>query len=560
MKFETRRCPEVRRIPMDVAGGSKVSKRICVRQGRTVMPDQAFRHPVSEKALSRLSTGRPRGAVEYERVAFGFPSVPMMMALVFTCLVTQACGGGSAGDSTPPQNVASTVGSITVLPSVSSIEIGQTQQYAAVVKDANGNILNGVTVTWSSSHRGVATIDGNGLAQGLSPGTTTPIASRNGITSRLVNLSVTSARASGFTPLPPWLTYCDTGRCASIAPVVVYVCPASSPACFPARTTTIVPQVDDKPISGVIFPLAVPVDTDLRLVSGNGNVVSNLVWAFQASNVIFGSDQNVLVSYYNVAPVWGGTTPLNFTSTRLTSALLDSVFYRHPSYDTGTAAIDLHTQGQTVIMTERTITGLASEHVTAFFMPTELAAVQGEGNFSYGNGTVTINYGNPPYIAARGGIANTAMPRFAHEYAHELFNEIRPALEGDPSCLNEGTADALAYASGFLPEEDFGPVGVRAINFDSGCAAVSEIHDVGNCYFWHVKKAGLLSPGFLYGIFHPQHTFSFNSCAQNTIETGNNILVYFTEAVGGANMAPVLESMKIPHAGSYDAAKRAIGL
>ena len=277
--------------------------------------------------------------------------------------------------------------------------------------------------------------------------------------------------------------------------------------------------------------------------------------------MIFGSAQDVLVSYYNVAPVWGGTTPLNFTSTLLTSALLDSVFYRHPSYDTGTAATDLHTQGQSVIMTERAITGLTTEHVTAFFMPTELSAVQGgEGNFSYGNGTMTINYGNPAYIAANSGIMNTAIPRFAHEYTHELFNEIRPALTGNPSCFNEGVADALAYAAGFLPVEDFGPVGLRGTDFDSGCTALSEIDDVGNCYFWHVKNAGLLTPSFLYGIFHPQHPFSFDSCAQNTIETGNSILVYFTEAAGGASMVPVLASMKIPHAGSYDAAKQALGL
>ena len=449
-----------------------------------------------------------------------------------------------------------------MIPSVSSIEVGKFQQYSAVVKDTDGNILSGVTVGWSSSHQGVATIDSSGLAQGLGPGTTTITASRNGIASQLVNLSVTSVPVSGLTPLPPWLTYCDTEPCTSIAPVVVYACPAGSPQCTPARSTSIVPQVDDKPIDGVLFPLVAPLDTSLRLVSGNGQVVSSQVWAFQSSKVILGADTDVLVSYYNVAPVWGGTTPLNFASTRRTSALLDSVFYRHPSYDTGSAATDLHTRGQTVIMTERTMSGLTSEHVTAFFLPTELAAVQGEGNFSYGNGTVTINYGNPPYIAANGGIMNSAIARFAHEYAHELFNEVRPLPVGNYSCLNEGVADALAYAAGFLPEGDFGPVslGGGGANFDSSCTALSEIHDVGNCYFWHVKKAGLLTPGFLYEIFHPQHAFSFNSCTQNTIETGNSILVYFTEAAGGANMVPVLDSMKIPHAGSYDAAKQALGL
>ena len=370
-----------------------------------------------------------------------------------------------------------------------------------------------------------------------------------------------SQSVSTVAPLPPWLTYCDTEPCTSSAPVVVYACPAGDPQCTPARSTTIVPQVDGKPISGVFFPLDAPADTSLRLVSGNGTVISFLVWAYQGSKVIFGSAPDVLVSYYDVAPVWGGTTPLNFSSTLSTSALLDSVFYRHPSYDTGSAATDLHTRGQAVITTQRAMTGLTSEHVTAFFIPTELSSAQGgEGNFSFGNGTVTVNYGNPPHIAASGGIVNAAIARFAHEYAHELFNEIRPAPAGNPSCLNEGVADALAYAAGFLPEADFGPVGLRGTDFDSGCTALSESHDVGNCYFWHVKKAGLLTPGFLFGIFHPQHAFSFNSCDQNTIQTGNNILVYFTEAAGGTNMVPVLESMKIPHAGSYETAKQALGL
>jgi len=469
-----------------------------------------------------------------------------------------SCGGG--GGTAPHSLPVSTVSSITVMPSVTSIEVGQTQQFVAVVRDTKGNILSAVTVGWASSHQAVATIDNNGLAQGLSPGTTTITASHSGISSPLVSLNVTSVPVSRLAPLPPWLTYCDTEPCVSISPVVVYVCPTISPQCIPARNTTIIPQVDGKPISGVFFPLVAPADTSLRLVSGNGNVVSFLVMAFRASKVILASDQDVLISYYNVAPVWGGTTPLNFTSTLLTSALLDTVFYNHPIYDTGTAATDLHAQGQAIIMTERTITGLTSEHVTAFFMPTELAGVQGEGNFSYGNGTVTINYGNPPYIAAKGGIMNTALPRFAHEYAHELFDEISTAFSDNFICLNEGIADALAYVANFLPEEDFGPVGLRGIDFDSGCTALSEIHDVGNCYFWHVKKAGLLTPSFLYGIFHPQHTFGFNSCAQNTMATGNSILVYFTEAAGGANMVSVLDSMKIPHAGSYDSAKQALGL
>ena len=132
-------------------------------------------------------------------------------------------------------------------------------------------------------------------------------------------------------------------------------------------------------------------------------------------------------------------------------------------------------------------------------------------------------------------------------------------FSGDYSCLNEGIADALAFSVGFIPEEILGPIAMDRVNFDADCSAVSEVHDVGNCYFWHVKKAGLLTPTFLHGIFHPQHTFRFNSCDQKAITTGNSILVYFTEAAGGADLVTVLNSMKIPHAGSYEAAKQALG-
>lgn len=341
--------------------------------------------------------------------------------------------------------------------------------------------------------------------------------------------------------------------------MVANVCPGDDAQCTPMRSTTITPQIDGRPVSGVFFPIFAPVGSVLRLVSGNGQTNSSMLWAYQASKVIVGFSGDLRISYYDLTPGADGTTPLNFASTHLPSALLDTVFYRYPAYDVGTAAADLHERAQRVIAAQQAISGLTAEHVTAFFMPTELAAVQGEGNFSYGNGTVTINYGNPPYIAAVGGIVNAALPRFAHEFAHELFDEIHTAFPDNATCLNEGIADALPYVAGFLPEDDFGPVGLRGSDFDAGCNALAEAHDVGNCYFWHVKKAGLLTSSFLYGIFHPQHLFRFDSCSQNALHTGNSLLVYFTEAAGGADMVPALDSMKIPHAGSYAAAKQALG-
>lgn len=518
-----------------------------------MMSAQKFRLPIPDQRSESCEGWR--GALAW----------PLVFLLVGAGLAGPACSGGESGGNkggsgpaTQPAAIA--VSSITVIPSASSVEVGQTRQYTAVAKDANQNILVGVTVGWSSNNQAVATIDKSGRAKGVGPGTTVISASRDGIKSQLVNLFVTRGPVTMVTQLPPWLTYCDTEPCTSLDPVVVYSCPAESPQCRPGRSTMVVPQVDDKPISGVYIFLD-PANTSVRLLSGDGKADSFSISVFQAPGVTFGSDQDMLLSYYKVPPVWGGNTLLNFTSTFSTSALLDTVFYGHPSYDTGNVAAQLHAEGQTIISAQRAMTGIAPEHVTAYFVPTELASArEGEANFSFGDGTVTVNYGNPPYIAARGGIMNSAIPRFAHEYTHELFNEVAAAYTGNPNCMNEGVADALPFVAGFLPEQDFGPVGLEGSDFDGGCAALSEAHDVGNCYFWHVKKAGLLTPAFLHEIFHPQHTYSFDSCTQNTIETGNSILVLFTEAAGGADMIPVLESMHIPHAESYAAAKQALGL
>jgi len=395
-----------------------------------------------------------------------------------------------------------------------------------------------------------------GVGEGGEGVSSTPGDARSEI---VVTAEVTSMPVHRLAPLPPDLTYCDSEPCASTPPLVIYVCSTSDPECTPTRRTTIIPRVDDKTINGLSLSIFAPKSTSLRLASGSGAVRNSNVWDL-GSKVTLSSEEDIQISYYRVVPVWGGITNLNFESTILSSALLDTVFYRHTSYETGTAAIDLHTLGQKVIMAEQTTAGLTSKHVTAFYFPPEMnKGGLGEGNLSYGNGTVGINYGSPSGIARKGGIVNGALPLFAHEYAHELFDEIKPMFSGDYSCLNEGIADALALSVGFIPEEILGPVATDTVNFDSDCSALSEVHDVGNCYYWHVKKAGLLTPQFLYGIFHPQHTFNFNSCDQNAITTGNSILVYFTEAAGGADMVPVLNSMKIPHAGSYEAAKQALG-
>jgi Bacterial Ig-like domain (group 2) len=78
---------------------------------------------------------------------------------------------------TPPP-----VAAVTVTVSPTSLAPGQTAQAAATLKDANGNVLTGRTVTWSSSNLAVATISATGLVTALAAGTTTIAATSEGVT------------------------------------------------------------------------------------------------------------------------------------------------------------------------------------------------------------------------------------------------------------------------------------------------------------------------------------------------------------------------------------------
>lgn len=75
------------------------------------------------------------------------------------------------------------VGSVTVLPgNEPKVQLGDFQQFTAIVRDANGNVVTGLKVTWSSSKPAVASIDPNsGLATSHAVGFTFITATVGGV-------------------------------------------------------------------------------------------------------------------------------------------------------------------------------------------------------------------------------------------------------------------------------------------------------------------------------------------------------------------------------------------
>jgi len=62
------------------------------------------------------------------------------------------------------------ISSITVAPSPAFVVVHGTQQLTATVRDASGNVIPGLTVTWQSNNAGVATVSSTGLVTGVTNG------------------------------------------------------------------------------------------------------------------------------------------------------------------------------------------------------------------------------------------------------------------------------------------------------------------------------------------------------------------------------------------------------
>src|SRR5207245_1467972 len=85
-------------------------------------------------------------------------------------VITATSEGKSGSASVTVVSNAPPVATVTVTPSTASVAVGQTVQLTATLRDANGNVLSGRTVLWTTDNAVAATVDGNGLVSGVSAG------------------------------------------------------------------------------------------------------------------------------------------------------------------------------------------------------------------------------------------------------------------------------------------------------------------------------------------------------------------------------------------------------
>ena len=92
-------------------------------------------------------------------------------ALVAVLPWAVGCGDGGTEPVSPDPSRATT---LTVTPATAEqAALGATVQLTAEVRDQNGTVMSGATVSWSSSAPAVATADGSGLVTATGNGTAT---------------------------------------------------------------------------------------------------------------------------------------------------------------------------------------------------------------------------------------------------------------------------------------------------------------------------------------------------------------------------------------------------
>lgn len=98
-------------------------------------------------------------------------------------LAASGCGGEpSTGPETRPPPTPS-VNSIDVAPGTATLtSLGESLQFAATLRDAAGNVVTGVAVSWSSSSVAVASVNASGLATAVAGGVAQITASVGGVT------------------------------------------------------------------------------------------------------------------------------------------------------------------------------------------------------------------------------------------------------------------------------------------------------------------------------------------------------------------------------------------
>src|SRR6266566_4752608 len=232
-------------------------------------------------------------------------------------------GSGSCHD---PASGGPPVATVDVTPAAASVQVGQTVQLTATLKDATGNILTGRTVTWASSNTSTATVSATGLVTGVAPGPAT--------------ITATSEGKSGSAAVTV------TAGAVSASQSTVAAAPASLAAGSGSSTITVtVKDAGGNPITGATVVLA---------ATGSGNTLTQPSGTTDAAGVATGTLSSTGAGTKTVSATANGTA---ITQTATVTVAPGSVSAAQSTVTTAPASITAGSGVSTITVTAKDASG-----------------------------------------------------------------------------------------------------------------------------------------------------------------------------------------------------------
>ena len=141
----------------------------------------------------------------------------VLSAAMATVAWAVACGDGATEPPAPPPDPPRAT-TVTVSPATTELNaLGTTEQLTAEVRDQNGQVMAGASVTWASSSAAVATVSAAGLVTAAGNGTATITAAAGGVSGTATVTVAQTVSAVAIAPVADSLVAGDTLRLAAEA-------------------------------------------------------------------------------------------------------------------------------------------------------------------------------------------------------------------------------------------------------------------------------------------------------------------------------------------------------
>jgi len=128
--------------------------------------------------LGTVLTGRDIAWTSSNSAVATVSSTGLVTGVATGSVTITATSEGKTGTSAI--TVQAPVATVTVTPASASVKKGNSTQLSAVTKDANGNVLTGRLITWTTSNGSIATVSPTGLVTGVAAGPATITATSEG--------------------------------------------------------------------------------------------------------------------------------------------------------------------------------------------------------------------------------------------------------------------------------------------------------------------------------------------------------------------------------------------